>query len=148
MSSFEEDVAQGVAALLAGYADARHPVANRPDGSAYTDDETGVYLHRWPAIDGDSVTIATYGVDDAFALSDSTIGLQLTIRSRDLDALGDMSDDAFDVLHGRHGGMIGPVRLVSARRASATNLGHDSNRRLGRSENYYLTVHRPSPNRT
>lgn len=144
---FDRQLLRGFADLAASNPDARDVLRHRPDGSAYTASEHGIYLDSGPAIDGPSVTLAWYAVDDHPALADSVSGVQVTLRDRDRARLSRVSDDLFRLFHGRYGGTIGPVRLVSARRASATNLGQDSNGRQGRSENYYLTVHRPSPHR-
>ena len=58
---------------------------------------------------------------------------------------------ALDVLvplrHMEWGGNMGNVRLVQAVRRSGANLGQDGNGRVGRTENYYLTVHRLSTHR-
>lgn len=139
--------------LLRAFADeiaehARDGLVHDPTGAAYPASAYGIYLDTWPLIAGPSLTLAAYDVDNAFALADSTIGVQVTIRDKDRRRIGRVSDDVFARFQGRHGGMLGPIDLVSARRASATNLGQDANGRLGRSENYYLTVHRPTPHRT
>lgn len=107
----------------------------------------GIWREVWPE-DVDSVTLATYAVSDDPTLSDSVLGLQVTIRSRDFGKVLDISADVFNRFHGRPRSMLGAITLVSASRQSATRLGQDGSNRLGRSENYYLTIHRPSTYRT
>lgn len=106
-----------------------------------------IFIDRWPEGPGDVVVLTDYTVSDDISLSDSTIGVQVTVRSEDLDRIKGITSDLFALFHGRWGGMLGRVTLVSARRASGTNTGQDSNDRQGRTENYYLTVHRPSTHR-
>ena len=150
--SFEMDTLLGFANVAAENAEAEvvlwseldpegNPNPDQPDGSV------PIYIDRWPESPDDAVTITDYTVDDSPALSDSTIGVQVTIRSRDLDRVKGISSDLFALFHGRWGGKVGTVTLVTARRASGTNTGQDSNDRQGRVENYYLTVHRPSTHR-
>lgn len=116
------------------------PNAAQPTGS------TAIFFGVWPEVI-DSVTLNTYPVSDDPSLSDSQIGLQVTIRSADMMKVKDIADDVFNRLHGRQAGMLGNVRLVQAFRRSGADLGQDGSERYGRSENYYLTVHRPSTNR-
>ena len=144
---FERTLLDAFAATIAENPAPRVALAWRPDGTPYPEGVYGIHRDLWPQLAGPSLTLATYTVDDAFALADSTIGMQVTIRDRDRTRLAAVSDDLFDLFHGRSGGMLGAIELLCARRASATSMGQDSNGRLGRSENYYLAVHRPSPHR-
>lgn len=144
--SFEEEVLLGFADVIAGNPDATQPLwsehltAEQPPGTV------GIYLDVWPE-DVDSVTITDYTVSDDPSLSDSVLGVQVTIKAARRSTVKAIASDVFSLFHGRQGGMLGAVRLVSARRASGTNTGQDSSERQGRIDNYYLTVHRPSPHR-
>lgn len=117
------------------------PNADQPEGSV------PIFIDRWPEGPDDVVVIADYTVSDDPASSDSVIGVQVSVRCADLDKVKGITSDLFALFQGRWGGMLGRVTLVSARRASGTNTGQDSNDRQGRTENYYLTVHRPSTHR-
>lgn len=149
--SFEMDTLLGLANLLADNEMAEVPLWSEldADGQPNAPQPVGtiaIYVDRYP--EGlDSVTLADYTVDDDPSLSEQTIGVQVTIKARDLDAVKAVGSDIYALIHGRWGGMLGRVRLVSARRASGTSVGQDSSDRQGRQENYYLRVHRPSPNR-
>lgn len=156
--SFELDLILGVANLAAENENAEVPLWS--ERSAVWDDVAHAYAPNPPqpegAVpifvdatqqDGPYVLLSDYTVDDDPSLSESTIGIQVTIRSQDRTEIKGITSDLFALLHGRWGGMLGPVRLVSAQRASGTNVGQDSNLRMGRTENYYLRVHRPSTNR-
>lgn len=109
---------------------------------------TPIVLDITPESPDDVVTLRDYTVTDSPNLSDSVIGVQVDIRSTDRAKVRAIMDALFNAFHGRQAGMLGTVRLVMAVRSSGTWLGQDSNNRLQRTENYYLTVHRPSPNRT
>lgn len=109
---------------------------------------TPIHLDIAPETPDDVVVLRDYTVMDSPNLSDSVIGVQVDIRSKDRMKVRDIMTALFNTFHGREAGMLGDVRLVMAVRSSGTWLGQDSNNRLQRTENYYLTVHRPSPNRT
>lgn len=109
---------------------------------------TKIVLDITPESPDDVVTLRDYTVMDSANLSDSVVGVQVDIRSKDVTKVRAIMSALFDAFHGRQAGMLGSVRLVMAVRSSGTWLGQDSNNRLQRTENYYLTVHRPSPNRT
>lgn len=113
----------------------------------YTRSQTGIYLDTYPA-EADGVTITDYPVTDDVSLSDSTVGIQFTIKAQSGTKLRAISDDLMDRLHGRPRGIIGSITLVSSLRQSGAVLGQDGKGRLGRSENYYMQVWRPSPFRT
>jgi len=106
-----------------------------------------IFIDRWPEGPDACVTLTDYTVDDTYSSSDSILGVQVTVRAPDLDVVKGITSDLFALFQGRWGGMLGRVTLVSARRASGTNTGQDSSDRQGRTENYYLTVHRPSTHR-
>lgn len=150
--SFELDTLLGFANLAADNPEAEvrlwsendangNPNPPQPEGSV------PIFIDRWPEGPDDCVTITDYTVSDDPSLSDSVIGVQVTVRAKDVDVVKGITSDLFALFHGRWRGMLGRVTLVSARRASGTNTGQDSNDRQGRTENYYLTVHRPSTHR-
>ena len=106
----------------------------------------GIYVNRWP--EGvDSVTLADYPLTDDPSLSDSLVGVQVTIKSDRQDRVKAIAADVFDVVQGLWGVRRGGVTVVHAGRSSGTNLGQDSSEREMRSDNYQMTVNRPSPNR-
>lgn len=147
--SFEEYLCRGIAALMAANPESTTPLTWHDNDDVYPDgtDFAG-FIDSWPELRGGSFTVSDYTVDDSPSLSDSVVGIQITFWHRDRSKLKAAVSDTFNLLHGRWGGMIGGIALVSARRTSGTSLGQDSNDRQGRVENYYLTVHRPSTNRS
>lgn len=144
---FESALLEGVAATLA--AEVTPELDWEPDPTkAYSGERPAIVLETYPEGVDDVVTLTAYPVaNDVGDGSSDVVGVQAMIRSRDRATVRALNAGIFDALHGRRGGMLGTVRLVSARRASGTNVGQDADGRLVRSENYYLTVHRPSTHR-
>lgn len=95
------------------------------------------------------IALQAYPLTDDPTLSDSMIGLQVRCRGtedpRDVDTIG---DTVFDKLHGLWGADLNGVRLVQALRQSSVPFGRDDNGRWQRVDNYHLTVHYPSQQRT
>jgi hypothetical protein len=90
-------------------------------------------------------------VSDDPSLSDSVTGLQVVTRAAGQDPrpTDDLTDDVFDVLHGAHGvDLATGIRVVEALHRSGSTQGQDENGRWRFASNYYLTTHRPSPNRS
>lgn len=150
--SFELDALLGFANVAADNPEAEVPLWSEygPDNTPNPPQPEGtvpIFVDRWPEEPDEWVTITDYTVSDDISLSDSVLGVQVTVRSPDIERVKGIASDLFALFHGRWGGMLGRVTLVSARRASGTNTGQDSNDRQGRTENYYLTVHRPSTHR-
>lgn len=141
--SFELAVLEGFAqTAVAGTVLWYHRTEAAPEG------RVPIVLDITPESPDDVVTLRDYTVMDSPNLSDSVLGVQVDIRSADRAKVRAIMDALFNTFHGRQAGMLGDVRLVMAVRSSGTWLGQDSNNRLQRTENYYLTVHRPSANRT
>lgn len=147
--SFEEAVLDGFALVAAANPAAQVRLVYDKTGKvAYGPDQVGIHLDTYPEGARGSVSITDYTVSDDPSLSDSVMGVQVTIKHQDRQVVRRISGDLFSLFHARQRGMLGTVTLVSARRASGTNTGQDSSGRLGRIENYYLTLHRPSANRS
>ena len=142
--SFTGDLLDGLAQLLADGGAGTY----RATG-AYAAGETAIVFGGMPQTPDRAIVLATYAVADDVSLSDSVVGLQVRSRGtsdpHDVEAIAGM---VFDLLHGRTAFQAGTVRIVQALRQSGTPLGQDDNRRWEHSDNYYLTVHRPSANRT
>lgn len=123
-------------------------VAVWKDSGVYADDEVGIVLgvptQRPPSL----IALATYNNDDDPALSDSVVKLQVRLRGPDADprAANDLSDGVFDALQGLRDTLNG-IRVIYAKRTSSLPIGVDKNSRQERTDNYDLTVHRPSTHR-
>lgn len=146
MADFERRLLEGIAQLLAARA-----LGTWFSAGVYTTGQTGIVLGGLPASPDRVIGLAAYGVDDDPSLSDSVIGLQVSTRwgGQDPRPVGDLTDSVFDELHGLHNlNLPTGVRLVQCLRRSWTSMGQDSNQRWRTVQNFYATVHRPSPHRT
>jgi hypothetical protein len=143
--SFTADLLDGLAQMLA---DAGVGVW-RPTG-AYAAAERAIVIGAMPPEPDAVIVLASFPVDDDPSLSDSVVGVQ--VRCRGLHAASaatDSADAVFDLWHGAAHLSAGGVRIVQAlRQSSATPFLDETARRWETSDNYYLSVHRPSANRT
>ncbi len=148
-ADFERRFLTGVAQLL----DTATTATWRPAG-AYQGGDVAVVLDTIPQSPDSVVVLAAYGVDDDPTMSDSMLGLQVTTRRPGQDPRPgyDLAGEVYNALHGLHDvdlpvtGSVG-VHLVQCLRRSHTSIGQDNNGRWRRVQNFYCTVHRPSPHR-
>jgi Bacteriophage minor capsid protein len=144
--SFTRDLLDGLALLLAA---GDTPIATYdPDGASYAPTETGVVFGDLPQAPDRVVALTAYGVSDDAGLTDTVQGVQVRTRAgTDPGDVDDLADAVFDLLHGASDLTVGGFPVVLIRRVSFVPLGVDGNRRHERSDNYYVTVRRPSPHR-
>jgi hypothetical protein len=117
----------------------------------YTSGQTGITLGNVPPTPDRCITLTAYGVTDSPALSDSKIAVQVRCRWEGLDPrpVNDLADLVFALLHGKTTLALSTgVKVVQCRRHSQAPLGLDDANRWSNVQNFYLTVHRPSTNRT
>lgn len=142
--SFTGDLLEGLAQHIATAGIATY----RPAG-AYVAGETAIAFAGMPPDPDRVIVVSAYAVTDDATLSDSVVGVQVRCRGltdpRDVELL---ADAVFGLLHGAHSVQLGAVHVVQALRNSSAPLGQDDNNRWEHTDNYYLTVHRPSTNRT
>jgi hypothetical protein len=146
VSGFSTDLLTGLAVYLAA-----NSVGTWNTSGAYTVLETGIVLGNVPQTPDRIVTLTSYGVSDSPALSDSVLGVQVRTRwgGADPRPCDDLDDLIFNLLHGKTGLVLSTgVTIVQSLRHSASTLGQDGNSRWSNVSNYYLSVHRPSTNRT
>lgn len=142
---YTRDALHGLATLLA--ADTSFTYR---DTGAYADTETGVVIGTVPQNPPSLVVLIPYPLTDDPTLSDSVMGLQLRFRvgTHDPRDVTDLADEAFDVLHGHPAvDLSSTARLLFAERVSGVPLGEDTNGFPEWSDNYQLTLHRPSAHR-
>ncbi|MEV4053038.1 minor capsid protein [Amycolatopsis sp. NPDC049688] len=143
--SFTGDLLDGYAALIA----AAGIGTVRSDGSAYQASETAITFGAMPSEPDRAITLTAYPVRDDPSLSDSVVGLQVRTRGgSDPHDVEGLADALFDLLHHPQAHTVGAIRVVQALRNSGGPLGRDENNRWERSDNYYVTVNRPTANRT
>lgn len=141
---FTSDLLTGIAQRL----DADDVAVWKPTG-AYTDQEIGIVLGVPTQSPPSLIALAAYNNIDDPALSDSTVMLQVRTRGPNPDPVlaDDLADAVFNTLHGLHGAIVNGVRIVYGKRTSTYPLGIDGSGRQERTDNYDLTVHRPSSHR-
>jgi hypothetical protein len=117
-------------------------------GTAYRDSDTGITLAAMPDTPTRVVVLTAYGDSDDPSLSDSEIRVQVRCRAgTDPREVHTLADQVFDLLHGACSYNLGTVRVVQSYRTSSAPLGMDTHYRHEHSDNYRLTVWRPSPHR-
>jgi hypothetical protein len=117
----------------------------------YAATDIGITLSVLPQDPNTAVAVATYPVSDSPTLSDSVIGLQILSRAPgpDSTAVSDLRSLIFDALHGLAGVALPTgVHVVQCLHQSGAPLGRDELQRWEWTDNYYVTVWRPSANRT
>lgn len=116
--------------------------------STFTSSDTGIVAGKLPASPYNAIALASYGVSDDPTLSDSVIGLQVTVRGanqQDPRPTQRLTSRVYDQLDGMAGVTLpGGVYVVQCHRQSWTTLGQDENNRWREVSNFYVTVHRPS----
>lgn len=120
------------------------------DSGVYAAGETGIIVGTVPQSPPRMIALIPYPLTDDPTLSNSVMGLQIRTRSAGSDPRDafDLADDVFDALQGLGDVDLAPgVRLHIAERASGVPLGEDANGRAEWSDNYQLTVDRPSAHR-
>lgn len=135
---------------LAGHLQNAGLASWRPAGQYEPDDPLPVFMTSVPAAPDRVLVMTPYAVGDDPSLSDSVQGVQMWLRGdRDPRTVQADADALLDALHGAHGLLLPSGRRVPLTlRTSGTYLAADENGRHQRSENYHLTVWRPSPHRT
>lgn len=141
--AFTTDLLTGVAQHLA----ASGVAVWKPSGT-YTSVEVGIVLGVPTQSPPSLVALAIYRNTDHPALSDSVVGLQVRVRGSDADPrkADDLADAVFNALQGLRATVNG-IRISYAKRDSTFPLGIDGSGRQERTDNYSLTVHRPSTHR-
>ncbi|WP_116051679.1 minor capsid protein [Amycolatopsis palatopharyngis] len=132
---------------IAEHLDAAGAGVWRPTG-AYLDAEIGIVLGVPSQQPPSLIALAAYNNSDDPSLSDSSVTMQVRTRGPDADPrkADDLADAVFDALQGLRATANG-IRVVYSRRISTFPLGIDDNGRHERTDNYDLTVHRPSTHR-
>lgn len=146
MSGFTVNLLTGLAAYLQ-----TNSLGTWTPSGAYTALQTGIVLGNIPQTPDRIITLTAYSVEDSPDLSDSVLGVQIRTRwgGQDKRPVDDLDDSIFTLLHGNTALLLTTgVMVVQCLRQSTTTLGQDANARWMNASNYYLTVHRPSANRT
>lgn len=146
MSGYQTNLLTGIAELLADAS-----VGTWNPTAAYAPTDKAIVLKVIPETPDTVIALTTYPVSSDPSLSDSVTGLQVLTRAAGQDprTVDDLADLIFDQLQGLHDVTLGTgVRLVQCLHHGGGTLGEDDLHRWSRSDNYYITAHRPSLNRT
>lgn len=138
--------------------DLRHAIAettaNESDGlitfkasGKYLSSEIGIFSTVMPETPDTAIAMTLYTVSDNLPDGETVIACQFVYRSKSISTLDSIEDAIANVWTARQGGNLGNIKLVMAAWSSGASIGQDSNDRLARSANYYLTVNRPNQNR-
>lgn len=144
--SFTNSFLTAICQAVVGIDSPQFPYVYKTGTDVYADNDVAITWEIEPEL-ARVITVQDYPVDDDISISDSVVGVQFKITG-DLAFVKGAVDDIFDLFHGLQSTTLGGVRVVMAGRRSGAALGQDESGRVSRSENYYFTVHRPSPNRT
>ncbi|WP_432182033.1 minor capsid protein [Streptomyces sp. NBC_00063] len=116
----------------------------QPD-SVIEDPATGIFRGVMPASPERALGLTAYPVQDTH-LTDATTGIQIRMRAgRDPDAVDDLADAVFEVLHNREHFKAGAVHVELSWRQSQAWIGQDAHGRMELTANYYLRTTRPGP---
>lgn len=116
----------------------------RPDG-VVADPETGIFRGVMPDSPERALGLTAYPVEDS-DLIDAVTGVQVRMRAgRDPDAIDDLADAVFDVLHNRRHYELGDVKVVLSWRQSQAWIGQDTRQRMELTANYYFRTTRSGP---
>lgn len=140
MSGYTSSLLDGIAALLA----AESIGVFNPD-AVIVDPDTGIYRGVMPATPERALGLTAYPVEDTH-LTDATTGVQIRMRAgRSPDAIDDLADAVFNVLHGRESYDAGGVFVELSWRQSQAWIGQDTHGRMELTSNFYLRTTRPGP---
>jgi len=144
--------------MLKGFAQLieMHTIAVFKDSGSYASNEVGITIQAVPDQPDGVIALSAYSVTDDPTLSDSVFGLQARVRRGGANPTptNDLADELFDLLHGLADfelpavdGWAG-VWVVSCERRSQVSGGQDRNNRWSDIQNFHVTIHAPSANRT
>lgn len=140
-----DDLLTGFAQLLA----ARGVGTYRPAGQPYRPtDRAPIFLAAMPGDPDEVIVLTAYSVRDDTRFAQTVEGLQVRTRGLPHADSHDLDDAVFDVLHDLEQVTLPTgVRVALVQRQNSTPLGIDSHDRHERASNFYVTAHRPGPNR-
>ena len=117
--------------------------------AVYQPGEVGVVIGLPTTTPPALIALLDYDTRDDPTSSDTVQSIQIRFRSAGgtADQANDLADAVFNALQGMWGQTVGGVKVITAERSSSLPLGTDNSGRYERSDNYDLTIHRPSTHR-
>ncbi|TKR27135.1 hypothetical protein FA014_01905 [Cellulomonas hominis] len=133
-----------VAVALVEHLDASTSLVWRPQGS-YAAGDHALTIKAVPASPDVVCSVTVYDVDDDPDPRQvrRTFAVQLRFRAASRpDAVDQVADEVFAVLHARHHTRLGGIRVARCARVSVAPLGPDNNGRHERTDNYRIVTRR------
>lgn len=133
MSGYTSSLLDGIAGLLA---EAGVGVF-RPDG-VIEDPDTGIFRGVMPDSPEQAIGLTAYPVEDN-EHAEAITGVQMRMRAgRNPDALDDLADAVWDVLHNRQHYTAGGIHVALSWRQSQAWIGQDTQGRMELTSNFYF----------
>lgn len=133
MSGYTSNLLDGIAGLLA---EAGVGVW-RPD-DVIEDPDTGIFRGVMPDKPDRALGLTAYPVEDT-DLTDAITGVQIRMRTgRDPDAIDDLADSVWGVLHNRRQYRVGDIYVALSWRQSQAWIGQDTQGRMELTANFYF----------
>ncbi|UDM00084.1 minor capsid protein [Streptomyces longhuiensis] len=140
MSGYTSSLLDGLAGLLATEGLGRFA----PD-DVIADPDTGIFRGVMPSTPDRALGLTAYPVEDTH-LTDATTGVQIRMRAgRAPDAVDDLADAVWAVLHGREHYDAGGIHVELSWRQSQAWIGQDEHGRMELTSNFYFRTTRPGP---
>jgi hypothetical protein len=141
VSGYTSSLLDGIASLLA---DSGVGVW-RPD-DVIQDPDTGIFRGVMPDEPSRALALTAYPVADDDT-TDAITGVQIRMRAgRDPDAVDDLADAVFEVLHQRRQYRLGGLYVALSWRQSQAWIGQDTQGRMELTANFYFRTTRSGPN--
>ncbi|MFB8772099.1 minor capsid protein [Streptomyces broussonetiae] len=139
--SYTSSLLDGIAGLLA-----ESGVGVFDPNTVIEDPATGIFRGVMPDTPERAIGLTAYPVVDDDT-TDAITGVQARMRAgRDPDAIDDLADAVFDVLHSRRGYRVGGIYVALSYRQSQAWIGQDEHGRMELTANYYFRTTRSGPN--
>lgn len=121
----------------------------RTGSAVYQPGEVGVVIGLPTTTPPALIALLAYDTRDDPTSSDTVQSIQIRYRSAvdTPDQANDLADSGFNALQGMWGEILNGIKVITAERRSSLPLGTDNSGRYERSDNYDLTIHRPSTHR-
>ncbi|MBK3563227.1 MULTISPECIES: minor capsid protein [unclassified Streptomyces] len=137
MSGYTSSLLDGIAGLL----DEAGVGVFQPD-DVIEDPATGIFRGVMPDSPDRAIGLTAYPVEDT-DLTDAITGVQIRMRAgRDPDAIDDMADSVWGVLHNRRQYRVGDIYVALSWRQSQAWIGQDTQGRMELTSNYYFRTTR------
>ncbi|MEV1079870.1 minor capsid protein [Streptomyces sp. NPDC050211] len=138
MSGYTGSLLDGIGGLLMETA-----VGIFDPNAVIQDPDTGIFRGVMPDTPERAIGLTAYPVQDDDT-TDAITGVQARMRAgRDPDAIDDLADAVWDVLHNRRSYRLNGIYIALSYRQSQAWIGQDAHGRMELTANYYFRTTRP-----